>query len=174
MNKNSMLSVVLVAILIVSLGMTAYLYVQNQNLNQQVNANAQNSNRLLYHSTIGQIVSDNANNTFAPPIAMYPALLTAFEYTTWTEDSLMELKATRVDVKLVYGYVDEASNQTVVVNALDTPQVDYSDFVIDGVTYQYMWQIVAYDASADLMPLTHDGYCLVDAVTGEFLPIPSS
>jgi hypothetical protein len=37
-----------------------------------------------------------------------------------------------------------------------------------------MWQIVAYNASADLMPLTHDGYCLVDAVTGETLPIPAS
>jgi hypothetical protein len=47
-------------------------------------------------------------------------------------------------------------------------------FVVNGVTYQYMWQIVAYDETADLMPLTHDSYCIVDAVTGEVLPIPAS
>lgn len=173
MNKNSMLSVVLVAILIVSLGMTAYLYVQNQNLNQQLNTNNADNTRIMYYSTLTHIRNENNNNSFAPPVSLFNALLTAFQYSGWTDDTLMELNATRVDVKLVYGYVNAASNATVVVGAA-TPQVDYSNFVVGGVTYQYMWQVVAYDASADLMPLTHDGYCLVDAVTGEFLPIPSS
>jgi hypothetical protein len=86
----------------------------------------------------------------------------------------MKLNATKVDIKLVYGHIDQATERTVIAGALETPQADYSSFVIDGVTYRYMWQIVAYNASADLMPLTHDGYCLVDAVSGETLPIPAS
>jgi hypothetical protein len=173
MNRNSMLSIVLVAILIVSLGMVAYLYVQNQNLNQQLTTDKADSTRILYYSTLTHILSDNKNNSFAPPVSLFNALMTAFQYSGWTDDTLMELNATRVDAKLVYGYVNTASNTTVVVGAA-TPQADYSNFVVDGITYQYMWQVVAYDASADLMPLTHDGYSLVDAITGAFLPIPSS
>ena len=84
----------------------------------------------------------------------------------------MELNATRVDVKLVYGYT--TSDTAVIENAVMTPALDYSPVNRDGVTYRYMWQIVAYNTASDLMPLTHDGYCLVDAATGEILPTPQN
>jgi hypothetical protein len=103
---------------------------------------------------------------------MYQALLVGFGFNNYMPDTLMELNATRVDIKLVYGHIDQASNKTVIDGALATPLVNYSSFVENGVTYRYMWQIVAYNEASDLMPLTHDGYCLVDALSDEFLPVP--
>ena len=174
MNKKIAPTITLLVLLIISLSMVAYLYIQNQDLNQKINGNAQRSENGLYHQTLQHIQADNINNTFAPPVNMYQALLIGFQNTGWTHDTLMELNATRVDIKLVYGHIDQASNTTVIAGALVTPVADYSHFVVDGVTYRYMWQIVAYNEAADLMPLTHNGYCLVDAVTGESLPIPAS
>ncbi|HSV50155.1 MAG TPA: hypothetical protein VLH35_07540 [Candidatus Acidoferrales bacterium] len=74
-----------------------------------------------------------------------------------------------------FDLIDEyCSSEGIIVAALDLRATDYSDFNVDEMTYQYMWQIVAYDAASDLMPQSHDGYCLVDALTGEFLPLSTS
>lgn len=174
MNKKLLPTIALAVLLIISLSMVVYLYAQNQDLNLQLNGHGSYSDTELYYQTLQHIQADNINNTFAPPVSMYRALTTGFEYTGWTHDQIMELNATRVDIKLVYGYIDQASHRTVIAGALATPRADYSRFVVDGITYRYMWQIVAYNEASDLMPLTHDGYCLVDAVTGESLPIPAS
>lgn len=167
-------TIALAIILIISSGIAVFLYIQNQDLNLQLNEHGSYSDTEFYYQTLRRIEADNKNNTFAPPVSLYRALTTGFEYRGWTHDTLMMLNATKVDIKMVYGYIDQATNSTVIAGAVETPQADYSSFVVDGVTYRYMWQIVAYNASADLMPLTHDGYCLVDAVTGETLPIPAS
>ncbi len=167
--KKSALTIVLAAILVVSICANVYLVYQDMST-----PHASQNRVSLYYRTISRIYEANLNNTFAPPVSMQDALQTVFNRTSWTEDTLMEFNATTVDVRIVYGYVDPATNTTIIVNALDTPATDYSHFNVDGMTYQYMWQIVAYDAAADLMPQSHDGYCLVDALTGEFLPLPQS
>jgi hypothetical protein len=124
MNKKIAPTITLLVLLIISLSMVAYLYLQNQDLNQQLNGHSAFSDTQLYYQTLQRIQADNINNTFAPPVNLYYALLNGFEYTGWTHDTLMELNATRVDIKLVYGHVDQAANTTVIDGALATPVAD--------------------------------------------------
>ena len=170
MNKTSILTVAVVAALTISLCFTAVMYYNETQ--KSLELSQYNDDDTLYWELLDNIVADNQNSTLSQPIPMEDALATAFERTGWTADTLMMLNATRVDVKLVYGYT--AVNTTVIQNAVVTPAFDYSPVIQDGVTYRYMWQIVAYNTAFDLMPLTHEGYCLVDAATGEILPIPQS
>lgn len=169
MKKTSIVTVAVLAALAISLCFTAVMY---YNETQKSDELTEYKNSRTYWVLLDKIIADNKNSTLSQPINMEDALSTAFERTGWTENTLMELNATRVDVKLVYGYT--TTNTTVIQNAVTAPVIDYSPVTRDGVTYRYMWQIVAYDAASDLMPLTHDGYCLVDAATGEILPIPQS
>lgn len=168
--KKSVLTIVLTVILVVSISANAYFIYQDM---LQPPKTTQSSGS-LYRKTIGKICEANANNTFAPPVSLNEALQTAFNRTGWSDDKLMEFKATTVDARIVYGYIDQSTKTTIIVGALQTPISDYSDFNVDGMTYRYMWQIVAYNNAADLMPQSHDGYCLVDVNTGEFMPLPSS
>ncbi len=174
--------VILVVALVVSLCAAALLY--NQNLNQQQtisNINQQKAqdqiNEQIYSDIMHSIEDDNQGAIFSPPIQLGDALRAAYgryETGVWNETTLDMLGTTRVDVKLVYGYVDEAANSTVVLNVVTSPQASYSHVQNNGVTYRYMYQIIAYDADAEIMPLTHYGCVLVDAETREILPIPPS
>ncbi|NLF89540.1 hypothetical protein GX563_12050 [Candidatus Bathyarchaeota archaeon] len=170
MNKTSILTVIVVAALVISLCFTAVMYYNESQKNIELTQHKDDNT--LYWDLLEKIVVDNQNQTLSQPIPMEDALAIAFERTGWTADTLMELNATRVDVKLVYGYT--TSDTAVIENAVMTPALDYSPVNRDGVTYRYMWQIVAYNTASDLMPLTHDGYCLVDAATGEILPTPQN
>jgi hypothetical protein len=167
--KKSVLTIALAVILAVSVCANAYLLYQD--LSPPPKAQSVGS---LYHRTIAKICDANANNTFAPPVSLNDALQIAFNRTSWTDDKLMEFNATTVDARIVYGYIDQSTKTTIIVGALQTPVSAYSDFTVDGMAYQYMWQIVAYNNAADLMPQSHDGYCLIDVQTGEFMPIPAS
>lgn len=172
MNKTVIILAGLAVALTVLLGTTAVLYTDTSQ--RLTDLTQERSNSAFYHDTLDKIRNDNQNATFAPPVSMEDALEVAFESNDWTADRLMELNATRVDIKMVYGYVDEASNETVVLGVVPSVQADYSHFSAEGVTQRYMWQIAAYDATSSLMPLTHDGYCLIDASTAEVINIPPS
>ena len=168
--KKSALTIVLAVILVVSITANAFFIYQDMSQPQKTTQ----SSGSLYRKTIGKICEANANNTFAPPVSLNEALQTAFNRTGWTDDMLMEFNATTVDARIVYGYIDQSTKTTIIVGDLKTPVSDYSDFTVDGMTYQYIWQIVAYNNAADLMPQSHDGYCLIDVQTGDFMPIPAS
>jgi len=170
LNKTSILTIAIVAALAVSLCFTSVMYYNESQKN--IELSQIDDDDKLYWELLEKIVADNQNSTLSQPIPMEDALATAFVRTGWTADTLMELNATRVDVKIVYGYT--TANTTAIQNAIVAPVLNYSPVTQDGVTYRYMWQIVAYNTASDLMPLTHDGYCLVDASTGEILPIPQS
>lgn len=170
MNRNSIIIVAIVAALAISLCFTAVMYYNETQKSTELSQYDEDDT--LYWELLEKIVADNQNSTLSQPIPMETALETAFERTGWTAETLMELNATRVDVKLVYGYT--TSSTTVIQNTVVAPVLDYSPVTQSGVIYRYMWQIVAYNAASDLMPLTHDGYCLVDAATGEVLPIPQN
>ena len=102
MNKTSILTTAVVAALALSLSFTAVMY---YNESQKYNELSQyKDDNHFYWDLMEKIVADNQNSTLSQPIPMEDALAIAFERTGWTADTLMELNATRVDVKLVYGY----------------------------------------------------------------------
>jgi hypothetical protein len=164
--------IIITAVLVASI--CANIYLVYQDISTPQTAQTRGTGYRTYSRTINRIYEANLNNTFAPPVSMQDALRTAFNRTGWTDEKIEEFNTTKVDVRIVYGYVDPATNTTIIVDALRIPTTDYSNFNVDGMTYRYMWQIVAYDAAADLMPQSHDGYCLVDVLTGEFMPLPPS
>ena len=175
MNKKILITMISMAIIIIILlSSTGILYMQNQNLNQQENTVTDYSNENFYYDILVAIEKDNADSKFAPTVDMFDALMTAFNYNGWPLGVLEELNRTKVDIRLVYGYLDESTNSTVVLNTVTFPHTSYAHVVEDGITYRFMWQIIVYNATSSLMPLTHDGYSVVDAETGEVLPIPSS
>jgi hypothetical protein len=173
-----MITVILAVALVVSLAATTVLYIDNQNLNKDKQTAAQNwANRNTYTQVLLSIARANNGSSLAPPMDMIGALQNAYGFganSVWNQSALEMLGTTRVDMKMVYGYVDQATNATVVLNTVTEPQTSYAHVTLNGVTYRYMWQIIAYDTASDIMPLTHDGYCLVDAATGELLPVPTS
>jgi hypothetical protein len=178
MNKMYLLTIVLVIALVSSLAATTVLYIDNQNLNNDKHTAAENwANRNTYTQVLLSIAAANNGTSLAPPVDMMGALQNAYGFganSVWNQSALEMLGTTRVDVKMVYGYVDQATNATVVLNTITEPQASYAHVTANGLTYRYMWQIIAYNAASEIMPLTHEGYCLVDAATGELLPVPAS
>jgi hypothetical protein len=178
MNKMYILTIVLVIALVSSLAATTVLYIDNQNLNKDKETAAQNwANRNTYTQVLLSIAKANNGSSLAPPMDMIGALQNAYGFganNVWNQSALEMLGTTRIDVKMVYGHVDQATNATVVLNTITEPQASYAHVTSNGVTYRYMWQIIAYNAASEIMPLTHEGYCLVDAETGELLPVPAS
>jgi hypothetical protein len=178
MNKMYLVTLVLVIALVSSLAATTVLYVDNQNLNKEKQTTAEAiANRNTYLEVLTSIAAANNDTSFAPPITQLLALYSAYGWGSsnyWNQTALEMLGTTRVDMNLVYGYVDQATNATVVLSAVTEPQASYAHVASNGVTYRYMWQIIAYNAASEIMPLTHEGYCLVDAATGESLPVPAS
>jgi hypothetical protein len=178
MKKMCLLTIVLVIALVSSLAATTLLYIDNQNLNKDKQTAAQNwANRNTYTEVLLSIVAANNGTSFAPPVDQMGALYNAYGFgsnNVWNQSALEMLGTVRVDMSMVYGYVDQATNATVVLNTITEPQASYAHVTVNGVTYRYMWQIIAYDAASEIMPLTHDGYCLIDAATGESLPVPAA
>jgi hypothetical protein len=178
MNKMYLLSAILVIALVSSLAATTVLYIDNQNLNKDKEEAARTvANRNTYREVLQSIAIANNATSFVPPIARMDALYNAYGLgysNTWNQSAIEMLGTTRVDISMVYGYVDEAANATVVLNTITEPQASYTHITSNDVTYRYMWQIIAYNAASQIMPLTHYGYCLVDAATGELLPVPAS
>ena len=175
--KMFLLTVVLVVALVSSLAATTLLYIDNQNLNKDKQTAAENwANRNTYTQVLLSIAKANNATSFAPPVDQMGALQNAYGFgssSIWNQSALEMLGTSRVDMSMVYGYVDQATNATVVLNTVTEPQASYAHVTSNGVTYRYMWQIIAYDAASEIMPLTHDGYCLIDAATGESLPVPA-
>ncbi len=178
MNKMYLLSTILVIALVSSLAATTLLYVDNQNLNREKQTTAEAiANRNTYLQVLTSITAANNDTSFAPPITQLLALYSAYGWgssNNWNQSALEMLGTTQVDMSMVYGYVDQATNSTVVLNTVTEPQASYTHITSNGVTYRYMWQIIAYNAASQIMPLTHDGYSLIDAATGEQLPVPAS
>jgi hypothetical protein len=178
MNKMYLLSAILVVALVFSLAATTVLYIDNQNLTKDSQTAAQNwANRNTYTQVLLSIANANNGSSLAPPVDMIGALQNAYGFganSVWNQSALEMLGTTRVDMSMVYGYIDQATNATVVLSTVTEPQASYAHVTSNDVTYRYMWQIIAYDAASQIMPLTHDGYCLVDAATGELLPVPAS
>jgi hypothetical protein len=178
MNKTYLLSAILVIALVSSLAATAVLYADNQNLNREKQTTAEAiANRNTYLQILLSIAAANNDTAFAPPITQLLALYSAYGWGSsndWSQTALEMLGTTRVHMSMVYGYVDQAKNATVVLSTVTESQASYAHVTTNGVTYRYMWQIIAYNEASEIMPLTHEGYCLVDAATGEVLPVPSS
>lgn len=176
--KMFLLTIVLVIALVSSLAAPTVLYIDNQNLNRDNQTAAQNwVNRNTYTQVLLSIAAANNGSSLAPSLDMIGALQNAYGFganNVWNQSALEMLGTTRVDIKMGYGYVDQATNATVVLNTVTEPQASYGHVTSNGVTYRYMWQIIAYNAASEIMPLTHEGYCLVDAATGEVLPVPAS
>jgi hypothetical protein len=178
MNKMYILSAILVIALVSSLAATTVLYIDNQNLTKDNQTATQNwANRNTYTQVLLDIAAANNGSSLAPPVFQMLALQYAYGLganSVWNQTALEMLGTTRVDMKMVYGYVDQAKNETVVLSTVTEPQASYAHVTSNSVTYRYMWQIIAYNAGSAIMPLTHEGYCLVDAATGELLPVPAS
>jgi hypothetical protein len=176
--KMLITTAILVIALIVSLAATTLLYIDNQNLNKDKQTAAESwANRNTYTGVLLSIAAANNRTSFGPLVDQMGALQIAYGYganNVWNQSALEMLGTTRVDMNMVYGYFDQATNTTVVLNTVTEPQSSYAHVKSNGVTYRYMWQIIAYNAESDIMPLTHDGYCLVDAYTGEQIPVPPS
>lgn len=174
MNRKITLSLIsMTVIIIVLVCSTGFLYIQNQTLNEQAKIDDY-SNEDYYYDILYAIEHENSGSRFSPTIDMYVALMIAFNYSGWPISTIEELNRIKVDVKLAYGYINETTNTTVILNTITSPQTSYAHVVEDGITYRFMWQIIVYNASSILMPLTHDGYSVVDAETGDILPIPAS
>ena len=178
MKKMYLITLILVIALVSSLAATTVLYIDNQNLNKDKQTAAQNwANRNTY--TEVSIVHRGSKqwHLLCATLDQIGALHNAYGFganNVWNQSALEMLGTARVDMNLVYGYVDQATNATVVLSTVTEPQASYTHVTSNGVTYRYMWQIIAYDAASEIMPLTHDGYCLIDAATGESLPVPAS
>jgi hypothetical protein len=178
MNKMYLVTLVLVIALVSSLAATTLLYIDNQNLSKDKQTAAENwANRNTYTQVLLSIAAANNGTSFAPPVDQMGALQLAYGLganSVWNQSALEMLGTTRVAMSMVYGYVDQATNATVVLSTVTEQQASYAHVDSNGVTYRYMWQIIAYNAASEIMPLTHEGYCLVDAATGESLPVPAS
>jgi uncharacterized protein YxeA len=151
-------------ILLVVVAVSVSLYIQNQYESQRESS---------YSESLKNIVVKNSDSNFSTPVSMYRALQIAFEGKGWDATKFNESK---VVVALVYGYVNETSSYTTILNVLSRPVSNYSIVQVNGTTYRYIWEIAVYttnyNSTGDLMPLADQGFYLVDAVTGEILPNP--
>lgn len=167
----------LVALLIASSAIAVYEYSQNASLQ---NANSffgiVNPEVTEYYNQFGAVVPiTHTTSSYAPPISMYQALITGLKSDNLNKTSLQGFTVT---INL-YPYATDANSTIGIgpgttpnnVNGFGnppTPPTNYSDILLNGVIYRYVWDIQVQWVGTSS---TFD-FVLVDASTGELVPVP--
>lgn len=166
MKKQTLIVLILVAVLAISTSANISQFMFNQQLR---NTNIGEAN--IYYNEFGVIPSTNVNSSFIPPVSMYRALQIALETDGWNKASL---RGMTVNINLMHG--DTITNSSTYFTGIDgevtSPPANYSNVYGDGdsIIYRYIWEIAVNNASSPGIPPL--GFSLVDAVSGVILPNP--
>ncbi len=157
MNKKTVLSLALIAILAFSVFINFYI-------------NSPISQEAYYYIKFGVVPKSNFAYPFSPPVSMYRALQIGLESQGYDKISLIGMSVT---ADFVYAFTDTGTfiGGTSIIRSVTTPPIDYSPtiVVLAGV-YEYAWAItVNHATNPSKSPI---GFCLVDAQTGMLLPKP--
>jgi hypothetical protein len=167
MNKT-LLTIALVAVLVFSVFLNAYLYIQNQNELQASRHAGQEAN---FYDEFGVVPASNFAYPFSPPVSMYRALQIGLESEGWNKTSLIGMV---VSADFVYAFIitGALADGTVINRRVTTPPANYSSVVLPlaGVE-EYAWEVTVNNATNPSNPPL--ALSLVDAQTGSLLPKPT-
>jgi len=170
----------LVALLISSSAISVYEYNQVVGSNKENNFfKGLNPEATAYYNQFGAVVPiTETNSSFEPPISMYQALIIGL-----TADNLNKTSLQGFTVNVILLPWSSWANDTSGmgpgstpnnVNGFGnppTPPTNYSDIVQNGLIYRYVWDIQVQKVNTS-SPFSTFGFILVDASTGQIVPVP--
>jgi hypothetical protein len=173
MNRR-MLTAGLVAVLILSVFLNLYLFIQNQN---GLRAESRISQEVNFYNEFGTVPASNFAYPFSPPISMYQALQIGLESEGWNKTSLAGIV---VSADFVYAWTGgdiftptKPGPSSGVENLVTSPPANYPHVPKPlGLEFEYAWEITVNNPAKPSNQLL--GFSLVDAQTGSLLPNPVS
>lgn len=161
-------AIVLLALLIASSAIAIYEYNQASNLQKEAASFNGNYAATAYFNEFGVFPNTHVNASFTPPISMYQALMIGLNADGYNKTSL---QGWTIDVYLMPWETGNSTGSNMVGGDMTTTPRNYSDITTDGVTYQYVWQIVI--SKGGLIGGVHPwNLIMIDASTGQIVPNP--
>ncbi|MEM1581850.1 MAG: hypothetical protein QXK89_04995 [Candidatus Bathyarchaeia archaeon] len=161
MNRLELLTLVVIFSLVISLAINVLVLVEVQ----KVKHFYQELSRA--YAKLSELYYDMA--FLSPPISKSQAISIALEYGGWNDTTLkdMEVTAALYYVKF-YNTTRELCFE--VLHKVVGPVLSYSPVCVGNATYRYTW-IIIIQRQGPVKSIPPAGYYMIDAVTGEIIPL---